>query len=94
MDLLDDSFLRRERIRPEMGTVLIPDYSSVDRDMEGGVLPQFTVPSLSRSDFSSPKIWRKPMIPYIINQKYLHKNILSAGEKRKETKVLPEAPLL
>ncbi len=41
----------------------------------------FNINNLTKGDFTSEKIWRTPMIPFILNNTNLHKNVLEAKKK-------------
>lgn len=77
---------RRERASPEMGTVVISDDGEVRRFQQAadqGTSNQTMGEPFSREQFASETVWRKSMIPYIINNtNLLHKNILGKGKKR------------
>lgn len=83
---------RRERLSPEMGTVLISEDGGVEDFMQTlheGVSGSVETTPLTREQFASEIVWRKAMIPYIINNtNRLHKNVLEQ-EKSSVVRALP-----
>jgi 16S rRNA (adenine1518-N6/adenine1519-N6)-dimethyltransferase len=83
---------RKERSSPEKGTVVISDEGDVEQyqhtdDSGGGEYDLGE--KLTRDQFASPLIWRRSMIPYLINNtNLLHKNILDTSKKAKQFRKL------
>ena len=75
---------RRERLSPEMGTVVISEGGGVEDFQHGlseGVTNAVNATPLTRDQFASEIVWRKAMIPYMINNtNRLHKNVLGHGK--------------
>jgi hypothetical protein len=86
---------RRERRSPEMGSITLSEdgvvTSIVDpRSSSPNTVvsiensdqnSNFNINNLTKGDFTSEKIWRTPMIPFILNNTNLHKNVLEAKKK-------------
>lgn len=78
---------RKQRVSPEMGTVFISEDGDIQKFQPSNVNDDMIkgepmTDNLSRDQFASPIIWRKAMIPYIINNtNRLHQSILHEAKK-------------
>lgn len=81
---VSDNSNRKERLSAELGTVVISKDGDVENFLHGGDEPASQGAfsnTLDREQFASAVIWRKAMIPYIINNtNQLHKNVLKGSK--------------